>query len=174
MLLKKQLKINVRIFYDIYLFTEYFMIFTYLHWRVLCVCRVLAQHKHHLPAQSVLFYSLITTLYYCCCYFYSELYHFIKLKFVKWYFEVNLSNSFPVNISGHTVLLLPKLFLVGDYPVCIYSTFVETSMAELMRFNTQKVSDFQSMLINYVQLQMHLHRQVGTQVNWSNSISDYT
>ena len=33
-------------------------------------------------------------------------------------------------------------------------------MAELARFNTQKVSDFRSMLINYVQLQMHLHRQV--------------
>ncbi|XP_065883701.1 sorting nexin-4-like isoform X2 [Dysidea avara] len=37
--------------------------------------------------------------------------------------------------------------------------FVAESMAELARFNTQKVSDFRSMLINYVQLQMHLHRQ---------------
>jgi len=31
------------------------------------------------------------------------LYHFVKLKFVKCYFEVNLSNLFPINISGYTV-----------------------------------------------------------------------
>jgi len=31
------------------------------------------------------------------------LYHFIKLKFIKCYFEVNSSNLFPVNISSYTV-----------------------------------------------------------------------
>jgi len=31
------------------------------------------------------------------------LYHFIKLKFPKRYFEVNSSNLFPANISGYTV-----------------------------------------------------------------------
>jgi len=31
------------------------------------------------------------------------LYHFVKLKSFKCYFEVNLSNLFPVNISGYTV-----------------------------------------------------------------------
>jgi len=30
------------------------------------------------------------------------LYHFVKLKFVKCYFEFDFSNLFPVNISGYT------------------------------------------------------------------------
>jgi len=34
------------------------------------------------------------------------LYHFVKSKFVKCYFQVNLSNLFPVNISGYTVVRL--------------------------------------------------------------------
>lgn len=45
--------------------------------------------------------------------------------------------------------------------VCFCSKFAEAAMAELTSFNTQKVADFRSMLINYVQLQMHLHRQVS-------------
>jgi len=31
------------------------------------------------------------------------LYHFVKLKFIKCYFQVNLSNLFPVNISSYRI-----------------------------------------------------------------------
>jgi len=42
-----------------------------------------------------------------------------------------------------------------------YSQFTEDSLKELEKFNHQKAGDFRSMLINYVQLQMHMHRKVG-------------
>ena len=38
-------------------------------------------------------------------------------------------------------------------------TFTKEAVKELERFNAQKVADFRSKLINYVQLQMHIHRK---------------
>lgn len=46
-------------------------------------------------------------------------------------------------------------FIVPDLRV-----FSTEGIKELERFSTQKVADFRSILINYVQLQMHIHKKV--------------
>jgi len=38
--------------------------------------------------------------------------------------------------------------------------FTKEGIRELERFNSQKNADFRSILINYVQLQMHIHKKV--------------
>lgn len=59
--------------------------------------------------------------------------------------------------------LLPPLFLLHSspsFPPSLSRTFTKEAVKELERFNAQKVADFRTQLINYVQLQMHIHRKV--------------
>lgn len=39
--------------------------------------------------------------------------------------------------------------------------FTEKARGDYDRFCAQKTADFRSLLLNYVQLQMHVHRKVG-------------
>ncbi len=48
--------------------------------------------------------------------------------------------------------------------VCVlflHRLFTAKALSELERFHSQKESDFKSILINYVQLQAHIHRKVS-------------
>jgi len=63
---------------------------------------------------------------------------------------------------------LPSLQLDIDVVVIMHNptipsilrTFTKEALKDLERFNTQKIADFRSKLINYAQLQMHIHRKV--------------
>ena len=39
--------------------------------------------------------------------------------------------------------------------------FTEKARVDYERFCVQRTADFRSLLVNYVQLQMHVHRKVG-------------
>ena len=41
------------------------------------------------------------------------------------------------------------------------SEFTQEALHEIQTFNQQKSGDFRSMLINYVQLQLHMHKKVS-------------
>lgn len=43
---------------------------------------------------------------------------------------------------------------------CLNRLFTTEALEELERFHKQKVADFRSILINFIQLQMHMHRKV--------------
>ena len=70
--------------------------------------------------------------------------------------------------------LSPSLSLSSPPPpphLCTYSifllilcrSFTKQALLELERFHEQKVADFRSLLVNFVQLQMHMHRKVSTE-----------
>ena len=66
-------------------------------------------------------------------------------------------------VESHSSLPLPPLFLLRSspsFPPPLSRTFTKEAVKELERFNAQKVADFRTKLINYVQLQMHIHRKV--------------
>jgi hypothetical protein len=48
----------------------------------------------------------------------------------------------------------------------LFSDFNENAIVELEKFNLQKFGDFRSMLVNYVQLQMHIHKKVFWMYGW--------
>ena len=41
-----------------------------------------------------------------------------------------------------------------------FRLFTTEALEELVRFHKQKSADFRSILINFIQLQMHMHRKV--------------
>jgi len=54
------------------------------------------------------------------------LYHFVKLKFVKCYFEVNSSNLFPINISGYMVRSYLLIFLIK----CAFKSLLDSYLSD--------------------------------------------
>ena len=58
-------------------------------------------------------------------------------------------------------------------PGCLPSlrrAFTEKARVDYERFCVQRTADFRSLLVNYVQLQMHVHRKVGVALGWHRGV----
>ena len=76
-----------------------------------------------------------------------------------------------VNVITNVIIIITRILpnmsrtLYKSRLVCLVNftcrQFTKDSLEELEKFNYQKAGDFRSMLINYVQLQMHIHKKVS-------------
>ena len=58
-------------------------------------------------------------------------------------------------------MVLTFLLSLFYYYFALFSSeFTRDALQELEKFSDQKFGDFRSMLINYVQLQLHIHKKV--------------
>ena len=62
-----------------------------------------------------------------------------------------------IKIWSEDTAMVPQRMLTYCVNFRIFST---EGIQELERFNSQHLADFKSILVNYVQLQMHIHRKV--------------